>query len=58
MDRERISNVLYPSILKIETSDDESFLCELYEDVIDDFIEELERAKKKIELLKSTYVRS
>ncbi|SFI50900.1 hypothetical protein [Nitrosomonas sp. Nm34] len=50
--RKEIVTNLYPYILKINTVDEQSFLCEFYEDTIDDLIEELKIAKSKAETLR------
>lgn len=47
LDKREIETNIYPFILKIETSDEKSFLCEFYEDTLDELIEELELAKSK-----------
>lgn len=55
MDKNRIIKNTYPHILKIETVDGKEFLCEFYEDTIDDLIQELNLAKKKLDMLKKIY---
>jgi hypothetical protein len=57
MDKKSISKLTYPNILKIETCDGKEFLCEFYEDALEKFINELEAAKDKLQLIKDSYVR-
>ena len=52
MKRESINTEIYPYILKINTTDDKTFICEFYDDTIDKLIEELENAKKKVKAIK------
>jgi hypothetical protein len=53
LDRNTIVKLLYPNILKIETNDDKTFICELDEENLDLLLEEITLAKKKLELLKN-----
>lgn len=55
IDKKRIIKNTFPHILKIETVDGKEFLCEFYEDTIDELIQELNLAKQKEDLLKKTY---
>lgn len=55
--RSEIHQLIYPHILKIETSDDKLFLCEFYDDVLDELISELEMVRTKSRLIRDTYVR-
>lgn len=50
--KENIETCIYPYILKIETTDEKSFLCEFYDDTLDELIEELQLAKSKTEIIK------
>ena len=47
LDRASIEKMLYPFILKIETFDEKTFLCELYPDQLELLEEEIKSAKKK-----------
>lgn len=53
--RESIESNIYPYILKIDTSDDKTFLCEFYDDSLDEFIKELQRAKSKADAIREKY---
>ncbi|HHJ18807.1 MAG TPA: hypothetical protein ENJ84_03090 [Gammaproteobacteria bacterium] len=55
MKRENIESAIYPCILKIQTTDNDTFVCEFYEDSIDKLITELDNAKQKLHKLKSRY---
>lgn len=55
MKRDGLNSEIYPYILKINTSDDNSFVCEFYDDSIDKIIEELELAKEKLKTIKENY---
>ncbi len=50
--KEKIETNIYPYILKIETTDEKSFLCEFYDDTLDDLIEELKLAKSKADTMR------
>ncbi len=52
LERQEVKNLLFPQILKIETSDDQTFICEVYDDEIDDMITELELAKNKCQMMR------
>ena len=56
LERTSVEELLICNVLKIETSDEKTVLCEFYDDLIDDLIEELELTKKKIEILRNKYV--
>lgn len=53
LDKTEIIKKLVVNILKIGTINDKSFVCEFYDDDIDDLINELQRTKNKINLIKS-----
>jgi hypothetical protein len=55
MDKNKVIKNIYPHILKIETVDGKEFLCEFYEDTIDELIQELNIAKQKQDVLKKIY---
>ena len=55
MKREQINTQIYPYILKINTSDDKTFVCEFFDDTLDTIIEELERAKEKVKVMRDRY---
>ena len=52
LDRSSIKNMLFPFILKIDTCDEKSVLCELYQEQIELLEEEIKLAKQKQRLLK------
>lgn len=52
LDRKKIIKHIYPCILKIQTIDNQSFICEFYENQIDELISELELCKTKLSILK------
>ncbi len=49
--KEKIETTIFPYILKIETSDEKTFLCEFYDDTLEDLLEELKIAKSKAEAI-------
>lgn len=51
LDRTSIEKVLYPFILKIDTCDEKSFLCELHQEQIELLEEEIKFAKQKQNIL-------
>lgn len=51
MSKNKIEKNIYPNILKIETVDDKTFICEFYEDTLDKLIEELTNAKEKLNII-------
>ncbi len=53
--KHKIVKTMITNILKITTTDGESYICEFYEDDLDGIIEELELAKKKMALFKECY---
>lgn len=55
LEKTEIEKNLLLGIIKIKTSDDEDFLCEIYDDKLDMLIDELERAKNKFKILKSKF---
>ena len=57
MKRENINSEIYPYILKIQTQDDKTFVCEFYDETIDELINELESAKEKSEKIRDRYAR-
>lgn len=52
--RTELREFIFPHILKIETSDDQTFLCEFYDDDLDELISELELAKRKAQLIRES----
>ncbi len=54
MNKSKIEKNIYPNILKIETVDDKTFICEFYEDTLDKLIEELTSAKEKLKIINKT----
>lgn len=53
LQKDEIYKKLLVGIIRIKTSDDEEFVCEIYEDKIDLFIEEIKRAKSKFEIIRN-----
>lgn len=53
--KEKIESNIFPYILKIETSDEKSFLCEFYDDTLEELIEELKMAKSKAKAIQTKF---
>lgn len=56
INEDSIYKMTFPNIIKVETCDGKEFVCEFYEDMLDELINELNLAKDKLQLIKKVIV--
>ncbi len=55
LDKSQIHKNLYVGIVRVRTSDEKDFICEIYDDKLESFFDELSLAKKKFDVIRERF---